>query len=195
MNLFKGLLSHVLVALLGVSKGLKMQTKRKFLCLNFSCIFPFIITTSNLLAHTQSRVLAVMVLSFQAMTRGAAGGLNSPLGSDRPAIVCLAPEQELRSAFWSSCIKVSDHFSCNAKVLQENTRVFFSAPPSRLFLSPLSPQGLRRLVITELIHLWWQLPQLSCHPSFYLLLVPAQEHWKETLRWFMGVGHTILAKH
>lgn len=43
----------------------------------------------------------------------------------------------------------------------------------------MSPKVLRRLVITELLHLSWQLLKLSHHPCFYLLLVTVQEHWTQ----------------
>lgn len=44
------------------------------------------------------------------------------------------------------------------------------------------------LEITGLTRLWWQLLQLSRHPSFYLLLVSVREHCKKTWGWFTGVG-------
>lgn len=51
------------------------------------------------------------------------------------------------------------------------------------------------LVNTELIHLWRQLLQLACHPSFYLLLVSVQENCEKAWRQFMGVRGQILDKH
>lgn len=43
----------------------------------------------------------------------------------------------------------------------------------------MSPKVLRTLVITELLHLSWQLLKLSCDPCFYLLLVTVQGHWTQ----------------
>lgn len=64
-----------------------------------------------------------MVLSFQAVTRGAAGRLDSPLGSDRPVIVCLAPEQEHTA---QTCFVELVH--------KEETKVHILASVSDVFL-------------------------------------------------------------
>ena len=50
----------------------------------------------------------------------------------------------------------------------------------------------KQLVITELTRLWWQLLPLTCHPSFYLLLISVQEHFKKTWREFMDKNGWLL---